>query len=438
VPAADWPSGLLVALASYDGTVVLLDDGAAAGSDDLGDPDGPNVVVRGDPEADSEGQSWSEVLISPDGKRIALVRSGEVWVARRGGGAPERLVGEAELQAHDPAARDTVSKPHSPVWVPRSSLIAFTTRAAADSGPVPVHPYDLWTVDAGSGELRKVVPRGVMDGYRFSPDGRWIVLLRVEGSQERSTIFVERTDIDGTDRQLLTEYSWAEAGPVGTTRPSALLGAWSSDGSAFRLPVPADSRPDAETLGHDEPAESVRILSLRMDGRVSESAPVDLSPLVGYEDNPRSLLRWSPDGDRLAYVTPGRDGSQELTIADADGGRPRVIATAGRLRLGPWSPDSRRILYREVDGGAAPTSSFIADVDGTATPQPVEGSRVGTDWVGPEHFIDMETVDPDGGIELQLRDLSGGRTVLVYLDAMSDGIRAVDIAVAGRGSLAQP
>lgn len=63
--------------------------------------------------------------------------------------------------------------------------------------------------------------------------------------------------------------------------------------------------------------------------------------------------RWSPDGQRLAFLamTPsGSDARQQVFVLPRQGGEPRAVTTAGRgVQQFAWSPDSQTIAYAAAD-----------------------------------------------------------------------------------------
>jgi hypothetical protein len=62
-------------------------------------------------------------------------------------------------------------------------------------------------------------------------------------------------------------------------------------------------------------------------------------------------LAWSPDGQRLAFVTP-REGVDQVFIVGRDGQDYRALTTGpGRKSSPVWTEDGRGVAYLQVEGG---------------------------------------------------------------------------------------
>jgi len=107
------------------------------------------------------------------------------------------------------------------------------------------------------------------------------------------------------------------------------LTAWSRSGSAaLRLPVPW------ATLAVSRPG-GVYVVG---NGHVRQVAARAVEP------------SWSPDGRRLAYVAPRKDGSGDVFVADANGTHTGWITRTGDVdETSPdWSPDGRELVFEQA------------------------------------------------------------------------------------------
>lgn len=91
--------------------------------------------------------------------------------------------------------------------------------------------------------------------------------------------------------------------------------------------------PPMETLGSPPPVSAIP--------PVSEPGLVRLTSEEGDDTRPV----WSPDGDRIAWVTD-RTGNWTIWVMDADGGNKMQLTSSDKISGWPcWSPDGKRIVY---------------------------------------------------------------------------------------------
>ena len=71
---------------------------------------------------------------------------------------------------------------------------------------------------------------------------------------------------------------------------------------------------------------------------------------------------WSPDGERIVYTTGGWN-DQRLSVMNADGSGQRKLP--GMASEPAWSPDGNRIAYVSGDMGVGKEDVYVMNTDGT-------------------------------------------------------------------------
>lgn len=137
----------------------------------------------------------------------------------------------------------------------------------------------------------------------------------------------------------------------------------------------------------DGAGRNMRIYSARLDGS-------DVQPLVDFTDASGAVSweawapRWSPAGDRIAFIlirdyTAGeeRERTTHLAVIPAEGGTPTLYSISGTEGAQDWSPDGQWLVYTSFELGAG-------------------GQREADLWI----------VSADGGTKYQLTDFAAGST----------------------------
>ena len=119
---------------------------------------------------------------------------------------------------------------------------------------------------------------------------------------------------------------------------------------------------------------------------------------------------WSPDGERIAFVSlhVGTSHFDQLFVMDPKGGHTIRIAHVphGNVQEPAWSPDGERIAFHVSFGGAIDDELFIVDRDGSDLVRITDNDRNDSDpaW-SPDGvrvvFVrdaKVMTMDPDGGM----------------------------------------
>ena len=214
-----------------------------------------------------------------------------------------------------------------PAWSPDCSKIVYTFRGS------------LWTMnnDGTNRQRLTAVDGSYSNEAAWSPDGNHIAYRRGQHNDEghwSAHIYV--VNADGTGRTQMS------TGDVWDGQPS-----WSPDGS--RIAFASRSGEGRDANGHFVNSTQ-RIVIVDADGTDRAA----LTPDGQWHGSPS----WSPDGNRIAYVSGGT-----VWLIDPDGANAeRAIGGAFSEGGLSWSPDGRRIAFARGDWDEA--SIFVADLDG--------------------------------------------------------------------------
>jgi dipeptidyl aminopeptidase/acylaminoacyl peptidase len=183
-------------------------------------------------------------------------------------------------------------------------------------------------------------------------------------------------------------------------------------------------RSNCLTVAPPAPPDTVLVgVSLSRDGRqmlVARGAAPDIdiylyessgTPVRKLTDQPNFDYqpRWSPDGQRLAYVSV-RENRQVIFTMRADGTEPRQLTANGEQNSEPaWSPDGRQIAFRSERSGTP--GIFVMNADGSGQRALTSGIRaVAPDW-SPDgaKILFTGTVDNRANIYVMNADGTGQR-----------------------------
>ncbi|MDQ2855401.1 MAG: S9 family peptidase [Acidobacteriota bacterium] len=276
--------------------------------------------------------------ISPDGTRIAYTLAEtktekdkewktvtQVWIV------PMSPAGQKSRQYTRGEKSAT-----APEWSPDGKSLAFLSDREKDG------ERQVWMLSAEGGEAWAVTShKGGLSGFRFSPDGKQLLLSAADqpsnDEEERKkvkddTMVIDHDikmthlwlwNIDRKDEKRLTEGVFTVSDPQ-----------WSPDGTRITY----TTRP---TPGADDGSLSDLWLLTMANGEKKK--------LV--ENGSNDTARWSPDGKWIAYTgspeTHGGVTQSNLYLVAPAGGAPKQLTTNFALNVGTpvWSRDGQKIYF---------------------------------------------------------------------------------------------
>jgi len=293
---------------------------------------------------------FASVAWAPDGRRLVVVGSREVWLVAADGSAPERL-----LEADDHTSWESAT------WSPDGRRLAVESYSDARCGP-SYRDCAEWLVDIVGPDGRRIATIADARNAAWSPDGRRLVLEEGQFVLEQSRIVIRTAD-GSRPREVWNSCSDCDGCWSYPT--------WSPKGD--RIVFVSD---DCNAVF--EPGAAVVIRSTgRLRARTLQNV---LSP------------SWSPDGRRFLFFRGcsrdrnGNDVACTLWSAAPDGTRPRKLVRASAFDDVTWSPDGKRMALvdvRDADGhgriftvdGSGRRRTVLTRDPATAIPSPFAWSR---------------------------------------------------------------
>ena len=246
---------------------------------------------------------------------------------------------------------DKIVACHKPVHSYFGTKLLFPS-VSADNSVKTSYEYGLYVVNTDGTDLTSIDRIGAAESGSFgsaawSPDDRQIIYVKYSGVSWENRDLIRYNISDNTRKTLQTE------GTVCTPK-------FSPDGRhiVYCAEIPNDNILYIHTYHNHH------IYKMDVNGQnncliIKEGA----SP------------KYSPQGDKIAYLTTGQDGSSQISVANADGSGQKELTSSvspywydtGFPRDGngdpQWTPDGEKIVYVSYESGKA--EIFIMNVDGS-------------------------------------------------------------------------
>ena len=245
-----------------------------------------------------------------------------------------------------------------PTLSPDGLLVAFARSAI--HRPTMENRSSIVVMDIATREERLATEGPRDTSPRLSPDGSRLAFLREDGEKQRQLWLM---NIDGSELRQLTD------SPVG-------LGpfVWSPDGAS--LVYVADVDPHRPPAGHDPKVDPRVRVATRIKYRADTlgwrgDAHTHLFVVAAAGGEPVQLTdgdwddrapTWSPDGNRIAFISHCRDDRDlvpfnEAYVVPAAGGKPprwpnRWSGGLSEVAAIAWSPDGQRLAVVGSDDDA--------------------------------------------------------------------------------------
>jgi Tol biopolymer transport system component len=329
------------------------------------DADGTKLLrISTAPGADgSEGGAvWS-----PDGKRIAYVRTGNVHEEE--GAQPEVIVVNADGSGQKSLGSwGFVGGPGSePQWSPDGTRVAFAggdgyVIAQADGSGRTLFARDL--VYAG--------PAAFIGGTVWSPDGKRVALAFGDALYVSDPDGKHRVALARSLKDYIPLWAWSPDGTLIAFTQATGTYVASADGSgATRVHAKADSTglqsAPAQVMAWADGGRRLvteragDLVAVNPDGTdvqsLTSSPEHDVSPVVSPSGSKILFLRTSYDGQEFGNAT--------LYVVNSDGSGLRMLV-APEVGSANWSPDGKWIVYaRRPSASDNNQEIYVMSADGT-------------------------------------------------------------------------
>jgi dipeptidyl aminopeptidase/acylaminoacyl peptidase len=339
--------------------------------------------------------TFSQAVISPDGKRVAWV---EELPGPRGTLSSDAAIFVADLST--PAHMTRISagdgraphEEHDVAWSPDGKRIAFLSDAATHG------QLQLFVIDAaGTAAKAKQLTHftGFVSGPAWSPDGKSIALLYTENATRAAGPLVAETPDEGVVSDSFLEQRLTLVDPA----TSSARQISPADTYIYEFDWAPDSGHLVVSAAHGNGDDNWYVAALfAIDGGSGSVRPILEKPGMQI-----AVPRWSPDGKQIAFIgglmsDEGITGGDIFTVPTTGGSATNVTPGISRSASSlDWLADSGSILFTSIsDGGTAINSLALTD-------KKVTSVWTGAERVSPGQFTPSISLAHDGKTSAVIR-----------------------------------
>jgi len=244
-------------------------------------------------------------VISPDGKQIAFIAVGDLWVMKIGS-KPERVTNDTSAKS-------------DPAWSPDGSKLVYSSDRSGS--------FNLWIRDMRTGREKQVTDATYAEvGASWSPDGTRIAYVNSEGDMEGD---IEVLDVKTGRSKKIHDATFGPGYPT-----------WSADG---RVIIISSLKQDSARFREG----SNEMWAIPSDGSDAGRLIVPV-PHKSIGSRLGEGPVWSPDGKQMAFELENALYVMPVTPAGDPAGPPRKLAN-DPIDYMNWTGDSRHIFYLSID-----------------------------------------------------------------------------------------
>jgi TolB protein len=228
------------------------------------------------------------------------------------------------------------------------TAVKFDSRPGADNSVISSAEFDLYIVNTDGTGLTRIdhTKAGRFGSVDWAPDDRQIIYVKYSGASWEKSDLILYNKVNKTHQMIPTE------GNICSPK-------FSPDGTkiAYCATVESDTLFVHSYRNH-------HIYKMDVKGSRNQLIIRDASS-----------PKWSPQGDKISFLSSGKDGSCQISVADADGRNQKQLTTSvspgwwdtGFPRNGncdpQWTTDGKQIVY--VSHENEKPEIFIMNADGS-------------------------------------------------------------------------